>query len=224
MSPWILIIRPNSYHSDRRLNSSFQKFSCAIWILEPCRAGNSNCKRRWRRKQPSKLVMAKFLGMQFSCHLTTSHQKGSWEVALRVLLWKLSNIDKAPIDQRWVQTVDLQLVSHIIPPLLPFSESTTINSHFKMQAMGMKKLKGSLGLTQSTTIAVIHHPNVLGVPFLPQLQSKAKLTFLFSVISSIARWDNFKSVGSQEWNILYLQLGSSFSSFNHKEDLVLWVS
>lgn len=96
MSPWILIIRPNSYHSDRRLNSSFQKFSCAIWILEPCRAGNSNCKRRWRRKQPSKLVMAKFLGMQFSCHLTTSHQKGSWEVALRVLLWKVIKYWQSP--------------------------------------------------------------------------------------------------------------------------------
>ena len=36
----------------------------------------------------------------------------------------------------------------------------------------------------STTIAVIHHPDVLGVPFLPQLQSKAKLTFLSSVMSS----------------------------------------
>ena len=54
----------------------------------------------------------------------------------------------------------------------------------KMQSTSMKLLKRWLGLTRSTTVAVIHHPDVLGVPFLPQLQTKAKLTFLSSVVSS----------------------------------------
>ena len=59
--------------------------------------------------------------------------------------------------------------------------STTIS---KMQSMGMKKIKRWLGLTRSTTVAVIHHPDMLGVPFLPQLQTKAKLTYLSSVFPS----------------------------------------
>ena len=48
----------------------------------------------------------------------------------------------------------------------------------------MKLLKKWLGLTRSTSVAVLHHPDVIGVPHLPQLQTKAKLTFLASVVSS----------------------------------------
>ena len=48
-----------------------------------------------------------------------------------------------------------------------------------------ERRRGWLGLTQSNTVAVIHHPDVLGVPFLlPQLQTKAKLTYLSSVFPS----------------------------------------
>ena len=48
----------------------------------------------------------------------------------------------------------------------------------------MKMLKNWLGLTRSTSVAVLHHPDVIGVPHLPQLQTKAKLTFLASIDSS----------------------------------------
>ena len=48
----------------------------------------------------------------------------------------------------------------------------------------MNLLKKWLGLTRSTSVAVLHHPDVIGVPHLPQLQTKAKLTFLASVVSS----------------------------------------
>ena len=96
---------------------------------------------------------------------------------------KLSNLDKAPIRgeyklwiYKWYLTQSIRFFLSVNP--IP---STIIS---KMQAMGMKKLKRWLGLTRSTTIAVIHHPDVLCVPFLPQLQSKAKLTFLSSVMSS----------------------------------------
>ena len=110
-------------------------------------------------------------------------RKEAGKVLLESFSEKLSNLDKAPIRgeyKLWIykryptQSIRFFLSVNPIP-------STIIS---KMQAMGMKKLKRWLGLTRSTTIAVIHHPDVLGVPFLPQLQSKAKLTFLSSVMSS----------------------------------------
>ena len=45
----------------------------------------------------------------------------------------------------------------------------------------MKMLKYWLGLTRSKSVAVLHHPDVIGVPHLPQLQTKAKFTFLASI-------------------------------------------
>jgi len=48
----------------------------------------------------------------------------------------------------------------------------------------MRCLKSWLGLCRSTTIAVIHHPDVLGIPYLPEFQTKARLNFLASISSS----------------------------------------
>ena len=54
----------------------------------------------------------------------------------------------------------------------------------KLQGRAMKCIKSWLGLCRSTTIAVIHHPDVLGVPYLPEFRTKAKLNFLASISSS----------------------------------------
>ena len=92
-------------------------------------------------------------------------------------------IDRAPLRGEYklwiykrylVQSIHFFLSMNNIP-------STTIS---KMQSMGMKKIKRWLGLTRSTTVAVIHHPDMLGLPFLPQLQTKAKLTYLSSIFPS----------------------------------------
>ena len=39
-------------------------------------------------------------------------------------------------------------------------------------------------MCRSTSIAVIHHPDVLGISYLPDFQTKAKLNFLASISSS----------------------------------------
>lgn len=46
----------------------------------------------------------------------------------------------------------------------------------------MKKIKKWLGLTRSATAAIILHPDVIDIPSISELHTKAKLTFL-SVIS-----------------------------------------
>ena len=123
----------------------------------------------------------KFLGSTFATS-SQATKKQAGKILLESFLGKLTNLDKAPIRgeyKLWIykryltQSFRLSLSVNPIP-------STIIS---KMQSTSMKLLKRWLGLTQSTTVAVIHHPDVLGVPFLPQLQTKAKLTFLSSVVS-----------------------------------------
>ena len=47
-----------------------------------------------------------------------------------------------------------------------------------------KCIKSWLGLTRSTSAAVLHHPNVLNIPSLASLKTKAKLSYLASVVVS----------------------------------------
>ena len=84
---------------------------------------------------------------------------------------KIKKQREAYNEQYLVQSIDFFLSVNNIP-------STTIS---KMQGMDMKIRRW---LTRSTTVAVIHHPDMLGVPFLPELQTKAKLTYLSSVFPS----------------------------------------
>ena len=176
----------------------------------------------------------KFLGSLFAISPQAT-RKEAGKVLLESFSEKLSNLDKAPIRgeyKLWIYKRYLTQSIHFFLSVNPIP-STIIS---KMQAMGMKKLKRWLGLARSTTIAVIHRPDVLGVPFLPQLQSKAKLTFLSSVMSSddpmIQEITNAaldeptagRMGSSHEWNTLLVQPGLSINSLNLKEDLVLRMS
>ena len=58
---------------------------------------------------------------------------------------------------------------------------TTIN---KMNATATKYIKRWLGLTRSTSVAIIHHPAVLDIPFLQEFRTKAKLSYLSAVTLS----------------------------------------
>ena len=53
-----------------------------------------------------------------------------------------------------------------------------------MQALGLRKLKRWLGVTRSSTAAILHHPSVLGIPALDDFSLKSKLIFLAAVSSS----------------------------------------
>ena len=54
----------------------------------------------------------------------------------------------------------------------------------KANALATKCIKSWLGLTRATSVAVLHHPNVLNIPSLASLKIKAKLTYLASVVVS----------------------------------------
>ena len=70
-----------------------------------------------------------------------------------------------------------------------------------MNAKATKFVKSWLGLTRSTSVAVLHHPTILDIPFLSDFNTKAKLSYLSSVclspdplineISSIALSNSF---------------------------------
>ena len=52
-----------------------------------------------------------------------------------------------------------------------------------MQALGLRKLKRWLGVTRSSTAAILHHPSVLGIPALDDFSLKSKLIFLAAISS-----------------------------------------
>ena len=49
--------------------------------------------------------------------------------------------------------------------------------------MATKYIKRWLGLTRSTSVAIIHHPAVLDIPFLQEFRTKAKLSYLTSAVA-----------------------------------------
>ena len=53
-----------------------------------------------------------------------------------------------------------------------------------MNAKATKFVKSWLGLTRSTSVAVLHHPTILDIPFLSDFNTKAKLSYLSSVCLS----------------------------------------
>ena len=54
----------------------------------------------------------------------------------------------------------------------------------KSNALATRLVKKWLGLLRSTTVAVLHHPAVLNIPFLEDFSTKAKLTYLSAVTLS----------------------------------------
>ena len=53
-----------------------------------------------------------------------------------------------------------------------------------VQSQCTQKIKGWLGLTRGVTNAVMHHPNVIGIATIAKYRTKAKLTFLSSILTS----------------------------------------
>ena len=92
-------------------------------------------------------------------------------------------LEKAPLRgeyKLWIYKRYLVPSFHFLLAVDLISKSTIS----KLQKAAMRCIKSWLGLCRSTTIAVIHHPDVLGVPYLPEFQTKARLNFLASISSS----------------------------------------
>lgn len=54
----------------------------------------------------------------------------------------------------------------------------------KAQAVALRKIKKWLNLPRCFTTSALHHPNVIDIPCLSDLRSKAKLTFLSAISTS----------------------------------------
>ena len=54
----------------------------------------------------------------------------------------------------------------------------------KMQGAALRKIKQWLNLPRCFTSSTLHHPNVIDIPALYDLRTKAKLTFLASISTS----------------------------------------
>ena len=93
---------------------------------------------------------------------------------------QLNNLDQSPIRGEFKLWIYRRfMVScfhyHLAVDTIPTS---TLK---KMQANAMRKIKKWLGLTRSTTTAIIHHLDVIDIPSISELHTKAKLTFLSAI-------------------------------------------
>ena len=96
---------------------------------------------------------------------------------------QLNNLDQSPIRgefKLWIYKRYMVPSFHFHLAVNNITESTCN----KMQATAMRKIKQWLGLTRSTTTAIIHHPNVIDIPSILELRTKAKLVFLSSINTS----------------------------------------
>ena len=73
---------------------------------------------------------------------------------------------------------------YVIPPLhydLAVN-GISVSISKKLNSFATRYIKKWLGLTNSTTVAVIHHPSVLNIPTLESYSISAKLNYLAAVI------------------------------------------
>ena len=54
----------------------------------------------------------------------------------------------------------------------------------RLQSIANRSLKSWLGLPRCSTLAVLYHPEILDVPYLPHMAEKAKTSHLSIVLSS----------------------------------------
>ena len=75
---------------------------------------------------------------------------------------------------------------YLVPSLhYKFTVNKIFNGAIKiMNAKATKFIKSWLGLTRSTSVAVLHHAVILDIPFLSDYNTKAKLSYLSSVCRS----------------------------------------
>ena len=100
-----------------------------------------------------------------------------------IFLEKLDSLDTSPI---WGE-YKLGILCRFLIPSFHFVLSVDVipdSSIKKVQSQCTRKIKSWLGLTRGVTNAVIHHPNVIDIPAISKYRTKAKLTFLSSILTS----------------------------------------
>ena len=124
----------------------------------------------------------KFLGHTL-CQTLLTTAKQSGKRFMNSFLEKLDSLDRTPIRgeyKLWILRRFLIPSFHFVLSVDVMPESSIKN----VQSQCTKKIKGWLGLTRGVTNAVMHHPNVIGIATIAKHRTKAKLTFLSSILTS----------------------------------------
>ena len=92
----------------------------------------------------------------------------------------LKHLDSSPIRGEYITWIYRR---YLVPSL---HYKCTVNGILKgtinkMNGLATKLIKSWLGITRSTTVAVLHHPAIMDIPFLSDFNTKAKLSYLSSV-------------------------------------------
>ena len=163
----------------------------------------------------------KFLGQ-----LQTSSQKSntceSGKKFIAAFHQKLETLDKVQVRGEynlWIYKRYLVPSFHFVLAVNPIPE-TAIK---KMQAAAHRMIKRWLYLPRCFTTSALHHPNVIDIPSLSDLRSKAKLTFLASIstsqdpvikeIQSIITDEEYCKNSNQVWKRIMQGLPSGQMSF-----------
>ena len=124
----------------------------------------------------------KFLGqLQTSSQKSKSCKSGNKFIDL--FQQKLESLDQVRVRgeyKLWVYKHYLVTSFHFVMAVDPILDSAIK----KMQAAALRKIKQWLNLSRCFTSYALHHPNVIDIPALSDLRTKAKLTFLTSISTS----------------------------------------
>ena len=124
---------------------------------------------------------------RFLGQLQTSSQKSksckSGKKYIELFQQKLESLDQVRVRgeyKLWVYKRYLVTSFHFVMAVDPIPDS----SIKKMQAAALRKIKQWLNLPRCFTSSALHHQNVINIPALSDLRTKAKLTFLASISTS----------------------------------------
>ena len=114
-------------------------------------------------------VPSRFLGHTIAHSLSVQRKLSNKNLTNR-FIDMLGKVNKAPQRGEY----KLQIYKRFVVPSFHFLlavDLITKSTVSKLQGCAMKCIKSWLGLCRSTSIAVIHHPDVLGVSYLPDFHS-----------------------------------------------------
>ena len=120
-----------------------------------------------------------FLGSTV-CHSLQSSKRAASESFLKGFLASLRKLDSTPVRGEY----KVWIYKRYMVPSLHFKlavNAISVTAIKKANAVATKCIKSWLGLSRSTTVAVIHHPAVLDIPFLSSFSAKAKISYLSAV-------------------------------------------
>ena len=96
--------------------------------------------------------------------------------------------------------MDLQEIHGFLFSLPPCSRHHTRIHPQEDASKCNEKSRKWLGLTRSATTAIVHHPNVIDIPSISELHTKAKLTFLSAIsVSQDPKITELGSLGRYAW-------------------------